>query len=100
MTTVKLVSIKNGKVCYVGGKVIGVISGHGDVTTAIGKVIGKIQKDRSYKSMKGNVVTTDLNGVVRVAGKDIAKVEAAIKTNLTVALSIVSSVLKMKMPKK
>lgn len=69
-------SIKNGKVCDETGKVIGVISGHGDVTTASGKNIGKIQKDGSYKSMKGHVVTTDPDGVVKVAGKEVAKVEA------------------------
>lgn len=72
-------SIKNGKVCDETGKVIGVISGHGDVTTASGKSIGKIQKDGSFKSMKGHVVTTDPNGVVKVAGKEVAKVEAGYK---------------------
>lgn len=72
-------SIKNGKVCDESGKVIGVISGHGDVTTASGKNIGKIQKDGSYKSMKGHVVTTDPDGVVKVAGKEVAKVEAGYK---------------------
>jgi hypothetical protein len=72
-------SIKNGKVCDETGKVIGVISGHGDVTTASGKSIGKIQKDGSYKSMKGHVVTTDPDGVVKVAGKEVAKVEAGYK---------------------
>jgi hypothetical protein len=72
-------SIKNGKVCDETGKVIGAISGHGDVTTASGKLIGKIQKDGSYKSMKGHVVTTDPDGVVKVAGKEVAKVEAGYK---------------------
>lgn len=72
-------SIKNGKVCDETGKVIGVISGHGDVTTASGKTIGKIQKDGGYKSMKGHVVTTDPDGVVKVAGKEVAKVEAGYK---------------------
>ncbi|HEY0652084.1 MAG TPA: hypothetical protein VGD65_03110 [Chryseosolibacter sp.] len=72
-------SIKNGKVCDVSGKVIGVISGHGDVTTASGKSVGKIQKDGSMKSMKGHVVTTDPNGIVKVAGKEVAKVEAGYK---------------------
>ena len=69
-------SIKNGKVCDATGKVIGIISGHGDVTTASGKSIGKIQKDGSFKSKKGLVVTTDPDGVVRVAGKEVAKIEA------------------------
>lgn len=69
-------SIKDGKVCDVTGKVIGVISGHGDVTTSSGKLVGKIQKDGIYKSMKGHVVTTDPDGVVKVAGKEVAKVEA------------------------
>jgi hypothetical protein len=72
-------SIKNGKVCDETEKVIGVISGHGDVTTASGKMIGKIQKDGSYKSMKGHVVTTDPDGVVKVGGKEVAKVEAGYK---------------------
>ena len=72
-------SIKNGKACDVTGKVIGVISGHGDVTTASGKSVGKIQKDGSMKSMKGHVVTTDSDGVVKVAGKEVAKVEAGYK---------------------
>lgn len=72
-------SIKNGKVCDVSGKVLGVISGHGDVTTAGGKRIGQVQKDRSFKSMKGHVVTTDPEGVVKVAGKEVAKVEAGYK---------------------
>jgi hypothetical protein len=72
-------SIKNGKVCDQSGKVIGIISGHGDVTNASGKMIGKIQKDGSYKSMKGHVVTTDPDGVVKVAGKEVAKVEAGYK---------------------
>lgn len=72
-------SIKNGKVCDVTGKVIGVISRHGDVTTSSGKTVGKIQKDGSMKSMKGHVVTTDPDGVVKVAGNEVAKVEAGYK---------------------
>lgn len=72
-------SIKNGKVCDETGKVIGIIADHGDVTTASGKSIGKIQKDGSFKSMKGHVVTTDPDGIVKVAGKEVAKVEAGYK---------------------
>lgn len=72
----KLGSINNGKVCDETGKVIGIISAHGDVTDASGKSIGKIQRDGTFKSMKGHVVTTDPDGVVRVAGKEVAKVEA------------------------
>lgn len=72
-------SIKNGKICDVTGKVIGIISAHGDVTTTSGKNIGKIQKDGSMKSMKGHVVTTDPDGIVKVAGKEVAKVEAGYK---------------------
>jgi hypothetical protein len=72
-------SIKNGKVCDVTGNIIGIIAEHGDVTTANGKNIGKIQKDGSYKSMKGHVVTTDPSGVVKVAGKEVARVEAGYK---------------------
>ena len=75
-------SIKNGKVCDVSGKVIGIISAHGDVTTASGKAIGKLQKDGSFKSMNGHVVTTDPDGVVRVAGKEIAKIEAGYKDKI------------------
>jgi hypothetical protein len=75
----KLGSIKNGKVCDVTGKVIGAISGHGDVTTASGKPMGQIQKNGSFKSMKGHVVTTDPDGIVKVAGKEVAKVEAGYK---------------------
>jgi hypothetical protein len=72
-------SIKNGKVCDISGNVIGVISGHGDVTTASGKMVGRIQKDGSIKSMRGYVVTTDPDGVVKVAGKEVGKVEAGYK---------------------
>lgn len=72
-------SIKNGKVCDVSGKVIGVISAHGDVATVSGKSVGKIRKDGTFKSTKGHVVTTDPDGVVRVAGKDVARVEAGYK---------------------
>lgn len=72
-------SIKNGKVCDATGKVIGIISLHGDVTTASGKGVGKIEKNRTMKSMKGHVVTTDPDGVVKVAGKEVAKVEAGYK---------------------
>lgn len=72
-------SIKNGKVCDASGKVIGTISGHGDVTSASGKPIGKVDKEGSYKSMHGHVVTTDPDGVVKVAGKEVAKVEAGYK---------------------
>jgi hypothetical protein len=72
-------SIKNGKVCDETGKVIGVISAHGDVATASGKSIGQIQKDGSFKSMKGHVVTTDPGGVVKVSGKEVAKVQAGYK---------------------
>lgn len=75
----KLGSIKDGKVCDETGKVIGVISAHGDVTTSSGKTIGKIQKDGSFKSMKGHVVTTDPDGVVKAAGKEVAKVESGYK---------------------
>ena len=72
-------SIRNGKVWDVTGKVIGILSGHGDVTTASGKSIGKIQKDGSFRSMKGHVVITDPDGVVKVAGKEVAKIEAGYK---------------------
>lgn len=72
-------SIKNGKVCDATGNVIGIISLHGDVTTASGKGVGKIDKNGNMKSKKGHVVTTDPDGVVKVAGKEVAKVEAGYK---------------------
>ena len=75
----QLGSIKNGKICDSTGKVIGVISENGDVTAANGKKIGMVHKDGSYKSMKGHVVTTDPDGIVKVAGKEVAKVEAGYK---------------------
>ncbi|MBL0742754.1 5-fold beta-flower protein [Chryseolinea lacunae] len=69
-------SIKNGKVCDTSGKVIGIIADNGDVSTAAGKGLGTIQKDGSFKSKKGHVVTTDPDGVVKVAGKTVAQVES------------------------
>ena len=72
-------SISDGKVCDITGNVIGIIADHGDVTTASGKPIAQIQKDGSHKSMKGHVVTTDPDGIVKVAGKEVAKVEAGYK---------------------
>ena len=72
-------SIKNGKVCDATGTVIGIISGHGDVTTASGKKVGHMEKDGSFKSMNGHVVTTNPDGVVMVSGKEVAKVEAGYK---------------------
>jgi hypothetical protein len=72
-------SIKNGKVCDVTGKVIGIIANDGDVATATGKKVGQIQKDGSFKSTKGMIVTTDPDGVVKVAGKAVAKVDAGYK---------------------
>ena len=73
-------SIKNGKVCDVTGAVIGIIAEHGNVTTANGKgIIGAIQKDGSFKSKQGHVVTTDPDGVVKVAGKMVGHVEEGYK---------------------
>ena len=72
-------SIKNGKVCDVSGQVIGVISRHGDVADASGKIVGKKQKDGSHKTTEGHVVTTDPDGVVKVAGKEVAKIEKGYK---------------------
>src|SRR5690242_6027139 len=72
-------SIKNGKVCDVSGKVIGIIAGHGDVTPSSGKSVGKIQKDGNFKSKKGHVVTTDPDGNVKLAGKEVANIEAGYK---------------------
>jgi len=69
-------SITNGKVCDVTGKVIGIIAKNGDVSAANGKgIVGVIQKDGSFKTKKGHVVTTDPDGVVKAAGKAVAKVE-------------------------
>ena len=75
----QLGSIKNGKICDETGKVIGIISAAGDVVTASGKKVGQIQKDGSFKSTKGMVVTTDPDGAVKVSGKEVAKVEAGYK---------------------
>jgi hypothetical protein len=73
-------SIKNGKVCDSTGKVIGIIAETGDVTTANGKgIVGVIQKDGTFKSSMGHVVTTDPDGLVKVSGKAVAKVEAGYK---------------------
>lgn len=72
-------SIKNGKICDATGKVIGIIADHGDITSASGKPIGKIQQDGSFKSPKGHVVTTDPDGIVKVSGKEVARVEAGYK---------------------
>ena len=70
---------KKGKICDVTGKVIGIISKSGDVTTGNGKgIIGTIQKDGSFKSSKGYVVT-DEDGVLKVQGKEVAKVEHGYK---------------------
>ena len=73
-------AIENGKVCDATGKAIGTLSATGDVTPASGKSIEKIQKDRCCRSMKGQngqAVTTDPEGVVKAAGKKVAKVEAS-----------------------
>lgn len=60
---------KKGKVCDVTGKVIGIIAETGEVTTANGKgIIGVIQKDGSFKSRKGYIVTNE-DGVLMVQGK-------------------------------
>ena len=76
----QLGSIKNGKVCDVTGKVIGIIAATGEVKAANNKgIIGVVQKDGSFKSHKGHVVTTDPDGVVKVAGKAVAQVEAGYK---------------------
>ena len=69
----------DGKVCDVTGKVIGIISKSGDVTTGNGKgIIGKMQKDGSLKSKKGYVVS-DEDGIIKVQGKEVAKVEKGYK---------------------
>jgi hypothetical protein len=71
---------KNGKICDVTGRVIGIIAETGEVSYANGKgVIGVIQKDGSFKSKKGNVVTTGGDGTVTVAGKGVASVEKKYK---------------------
>lgn len=70
---------KEGKVCDVTGKVIGIISKSGEVTTGNGKeVIGVIQKDKSFKSRKGYVVT-DEDGILMVQGKEVAKIDKGYK---------------------
>ncbi|HEX5168590.1 MAG TPA: hypothetical protein VFW11_05410 [Cyclobacteriaceae bacterium] len=70
---------KEGKICDVTGKVIGIISKSGEVTTGNGKeIIGVIQKDKSFKSRKGYVVT-DEDGILKVQGKEVAKVDQGYK---------------------
>jgi hypothetical protein len=67
---------KDGKVCDVTGKVIGIVAETGNVTTAKGKgIVGVIQKDGSFKAKEGHVVTTDPDGVVKVAGKMVGHVD-------------------------
>lgn len=69
-----------GKVCDVSGKVIGIIAKSGDVTTANGKgIIGVIQKDGSFKTKHGHVVTTGGDGSIMVAGKMVGHVDEAYK---------------------
>jgi hypothetical protein len=71
----------DGKVCDITGKVIGIIAETGDVTAANGKgIVGVIQKDGSFKSKKGHVVTTGGDGQVMVAGKMVGHVDEAYKT--------------------
>lgn len=71
---------KDGKVCDVTGKVIGIITKKGDVTTANGKgIVGAIQKDGSFKSKKGHVVTTGGDGTIMVSGKAVGQVEKGYK---------------------
>lgn len=71
---------KDGKVCDVTGKVIGIIAKTGDVRTANGKgIIGVIQKDGSFKSKSGHVVTTGGDGAIMVAGKMVGHVDEAYK---------------------
>lgn len=71
---------KDGKVCDVSGKVIGIIAETGDVTTANGKgIIGVIQKNGSFKSKKGHVLTTGGDGTILVAGKMVGHVDHAYK---------------------
>lgn len=73
-------SIKNGKVCDVSGNVIGVIAEGGDVTAANGKgIVGVIEKDGTFKSHKGHIVTTDPDGVVKASGKMVGHVDKGYK---------------------
>ena len=70
---------KKGKICDVTGKVIGIISKSGEVSTGNGKgIVGVMQKDGSFKSNKGYVVT-DEDGVLKVQGKEVGKVEHGYK---------------------
>lgn len=71
---------KDGKVCDVTGKVIGIITKKGEVTTANGKgIVGAMQKDGSFKSRKGHVVTTGGDGTIMASGKAVGKVEKGYK---------------------
>ena len=70
----------DGKVCDVSGKVIGIIAETGDVKTANGKgIVGVIQKDGSFKSKNGHVVTTGGDGAIMVAGKMVGHVDEGYK---------------------
>lgn len=70
----------DGKVCDVTGKVIGIIAETGDVSTANGKgIVGVVQKDGSFKSKHGHVVTTGGDGAIMVAGKMVGHVDEGYK---------------------
>ncbi len=70
----------SGKVCDVTGKVIGIIAESGDVTTANGKgIVGVIQKDGSFKSKHGHILTTGGDGAIMVAGKMVGHVDELYK---------------------
>lgn len=70
---------KDGKICDVTGKVMGIIAETGEVTTANGKgIVGVIQKDGSFKSKMGYVVT-DEDGVLMSQGKVVGHVDKAFK---------------------
>lgn len=71
---------KDGKVCDVTGKTIGIIAETGEITTANGKgIVGVMQKDGSFKSKNGYVVTSGGDGTLMAAGKVVGHVDGVNK---------------------
>jgi hypothetical protein len=71
---------RNGKVCDATGKVIGIITKSGEVKSVSGKAVAAVMgKDGSSKTKMGQIVTTDPDGVVQVAGKKVGQIEKGYK---------------------
>lgn len=70
---------RQGKVCDVTGNVLGIIAKGGSVTTADGKgILGWIQRDGSFKSNNGVVVSMS-DGMLMSQGKMVGKYDKAYK---------------------